>query len=91
MVISWLENERVLDERVTGRTPVPVNDAICGLLGALSVMVSVPETVPLVVGENVTEIVQVALAARVLGDIGQFEVWPKVPDVEMLEIVSGAD
>lgn len=81
----------MLDERVTGRTPVPVNDADCGLLGALSVMFSVPETVPATVGENVTEIVQLAFAARVLGDIGQFEVCPKVPEVEMLEIVSGVD
>lgn len=82
---------RALDERVTGRTPVPVSDAVCGLLGALSVMVSVPETVPPTVGENVTEIVQLALVARVLGDIGQFEVWPKAPEMEMLEIVSAVD
>ena len=38
--------------------PVPEREIVCGLPGALSVMVTLPLCVPLAVGENVTEIVQ---------------------------------
>jgi hypothetical protein len=40
-------------------------------------------------GVNVTETVQEAKAARVFGDRGQFEVCAKLPETEMLEMVSG--
>ena len=91
VVISWLENVSALAESVTGSTPVPVRDTVCGLPGALSFMDNVPETVPAVVGVNVTETVQLALPASVLGESGQFEVCAKFDEVEMLAIVSGVD
>ena len=43
--------------------PVPETLTVCGLLGASSVMVSVPVLEPVVVGENVTPTVQLAPAA----------------------------
>jgi hypothetical protein len=51
--------------------PVPVRDSVCGLPVALSVTVTAAVRVPAAVGENVTEIVHVALAASVAGAIGQ--------------------
>ncbi len=45
--------------------PDPVNETVCGLPVALSLIVRVPFTTPLATGENVTEIVQDAPAARV--------------------------
>jgi hypothetical protein len=48
----------------TGAVPVPDSVTVCGLLLALSVTVSVPGRLPVVVGENVTEIVQCALDAK---------------------------
>ena len=89
VVISWLGNTSALAESVTGRTPEPVKDTVCGLPGALSLTLSVPETGPPVVGVNVTEIVQLELAARVDGDNGQFDVWPKFADVAILAMVTG--
>jgi hypothetical protein len=71
------------------RVPVPDRPPACGLVLALSVMVSVPVRLPKAVGVNVTEISQVAPAANVLGDNGQVEVWAKSPDVEIPETVSG--
>jgi hypothetical protein len=91
VVISWLENVSALAESVTGRTPVPVRETVCGLLGALSFTDNVPETVPPVDGVNVTETVQVVLPASVLGESGQFDVCPKLGEVEMLVMVSGVD
>lgn len=43
--------------------PVPVKVTLCGLPVALSVMATVPVRVPVVVGVNVTLIVQVPAAA----------------------------
>jgi hypothetical protein len=43
--------------------PLPERAAVCGLPGALSVMVAAPVRVPVAVGVNVTLIVQFALAA----------------------------
>src|SRR5438874_11997464 len=44
--------------------PVPESDAVCGLLAAESVSVSVPVRVPAAVGVNVTFTVQLAPAAK---------------------------
>jgi hypothetical protein len=88
VVINWPENVNVLEESVTGSTPVPLKETVCGLPDTLSFTLSVPESVPDVVGVNVTEIAQLALPARVAGDNGQFEVWPKFAEVEMLAIES---
>jgi len=48
----------------TGVPAVPVSATVCGELPALLTMVSVPVLVPAAVGVNVTEIVQLAPAAR---------------------------
>jgi hypothetical protein len=53
-----------LGERVTGETPVPVRLAVCGLLGASSITVKVPESVPSAEGVNVMLIMQLPWAAR---------------------------
>lgn len=49
--------------------PVPVNVTTCGLPPALSVIVIAPLLVPVVVGVNVTLIVQLALIASELGHV----------------------
>ena len=49
--------------------PVPVRLTVCGLLLALSVIVSVPGWEPVVVGLNVTLTVQVACAGRELPQV----------------------
>jgi hypothetical protein len=66
-------NPRLLGESVIAvvAVPVPVRDSVCGLPVALSVTVTAAVRVPDPVGENVTEIVHVAFAASVAGDIGQ--------------------
>ena len=72
--------------------PLPLRDTFCGLLLALSVKLKVPERVPVTVGWNVTDAVQLALAANVLGLMGQFEVTEKsVRLLAMLEIVRAVD
>jgi len=47
---------------------------LCGLPGALSVMETLAVRLPEAVGENVTEIVQLALAANVAGLVGHVDV-----------------
>jgi hypothetical protein len=60
---TWLPNERVVGDRLaTAPTPVPVSITVCGLIVALSVMVSAPDLVPGAVGVNVTLTEQVPLA-----------------------------
>ncbi len=53
----------VRDRLTTGAPPVPVRLMVCGLPAALSVMLTEAVRVPVAVGVNVTEIVQLALAA----------------------------
>jgi hypothetical protein len=53
-----LEKLRLVEERLTGSTPVPVMLMVCGLLLALSVRITDPVTAPVAVGVKVTEIVQ---------------------------------
>jgi len=50
---------------VTLRTPVPDSETVCGLLEALSVMVSVPEALPVAVGAKMTLMVQVPFGTTV--------------------------
>lgn len=49
--------------KVTGLTPVPVTEIVCGLLLAESEMVTVPDFFPATVGVKVTVMLQVAPAA----------------------------
>jgi hypothetical protein len=52
--------------RVAGTTPVPVRLEVCGLLLALSLTLSCPVSVPVAAGMNVTLIVHLTLAARLV-------------------------
>ena len=52
-----LEKLSFVEERLTGRTPVPVALIVCGLLLALSVIITDPVVAPVAVGVKVTEIV----------------------------------
>src|SRR5258706_8336782 len=62
---------KLVGERLTtGTAPVPVRSTVCGLLPALSVIVTAPRRVPVAVGVNVTLIVQLAPAASVLPHVG---------------------
>ena len=58
-------------ETRVGAVPVPLSATSCGLDPPPSATVRVPERVPRVLGLKVTEIVQVAAAARVAGLTGQ--------------------
>jgi len=49
----------------TAATPVPVREAVCGAPKAVSLIVSCPGRIPVVVGSKVTEIVHFAFAAKV--------------------------
>src|SRR5208282_4477116 len=61
-------------------TAVPVKDTCCGLAAALSVNVMLPVSVPAAVGVKVTEMVQLALAARL---VPQVLVCAKLPVAAM--------
>jgi hypothetical protein len=50
--------------------PVPLNATVCGVLAALSEMVTLAVRLPVADGEKVTEIVHVAFAASVAGLTG---------------------
>ena len=71
---------RLVGDRVAvGPTPVPDTPAVWGLLLALSVTVNVALRAPVAVGVKVTLIVQVPLAAKVEGLMGQLLDCPKSP------------
>lgn len=74
----------------TGPVLVPVRAICCGLLGALSLMVRVPVSVPTVFagGVKATLIAQLALAPRVEGLKGQLLDWEKFALTAMPVIVS---
>ena len=76
---DWLPKTKLPVERpTTGAvpTPVPVRDTICGLVGALSVMVNEAVRLPVAVGVNLTLLVQLLLAATELPHV---LVSPKSP------------
>ena len=60
---------------------MPDTPAVWGLLLALSVTVNVALREPVAVGVKVTLMVQVALAAKVEGLMGQLLVCPKSPEL----------
>ena len=86
---AWLPNAIDEGARVTGADPVPLNCVVCGELGALSLIVSVPVREPRAEGVKVTEIAQVAPDPNVPGDNGQVDVCAKLPVLEMPAIVRG--
>jgi hypothetical protein len=63
VVTAWLPNARVVGLTLTGTTPLPVNETVCGLLLAMSVIVKVPVRLPVVAGVKITLIVQFVPAA----------------------------
>jgi hypothetical protein len=66
----------VTDKLFAGPPAVPLNEIVCGLLGAESVKTIIPVLLPVAVGVNVTWAVQVPpFAATVL----QLLVWAKSP------------
>jgi hypothetical protein len=71
--------------------PVPERATVCGLLGELSVMVSVPVLGPNCVGVKVTLIVQLFPAASVLPQGFVLVARAKSPLVEMLLMLSVTD
>jgi len=76
---------RLAGDNVTeGAVPLPLNDTLCGLPLALSVMVIAPLRVPTAVGVNITEIVQLAPTLRLFP---QVFVWLKSPLARTLLIV----
>jgi hypothetical protein len=64
-----LANVSVAGEIVTGKELVPLRATVCGLFGALSVNVSVPESAPASLGENVTPILHAAPAATLVPQV----------------------
>lgn len=86
---STVPNARLVELRLTtgAETPVPLRLTLCGLPAALSATVSLALIAPAAVGAKVTEIVQLALALRLLPHV---VVVPKsrglVPVVVMLLI-----
>lgn len=68
-----------------GVWPVPESAVVCGLSGALSVMLKFPFREPFAVGVKVTEIVQLALGGRLAG---QLLVWAKSPLTLMFAITT---
>jgi hypothetical protein len=72
------------DRVATGAIPVPLMAALCGLPAALSVILTVDDRLPVLVGVKVTLIVQLAFAAS---EEGQVLVCEKSP-VLLLEILT---
>src|SRR5690348_13983101 len=77
-----------------GIPPTPLRAMLCGLPGALSVMLTLAVRVPLATGVKVTLRAHLAPAASVLGLIGQVVVSAKSPALmpvsAILSIVSAA-
>ena len=61
--VVWVPKPRLVGEKLR-TVPTPDREAVCGLLGALSVTVRVPVWVPALVGVKTTLMVQLALPAR---------------------------
>jgi hypothetical protein len=77
---------------VSAAVPTPLKVAVCGLLLALSLNLSVPVLDPTALGENESDARQLAPPASVVGVSGQFELTGKsVALLVMLLIVSGED
>src|SRR5437016_4379530 len=69
---SWEANVRLAGVRVAAGAagvPVPLSATVCGLPAASSLMLTVAFRPPWSVGVKVTEIVQVALTARLEGQL----------------------
>jgi hypothetical protein len=79
-------------ERITSWVPVPVRLATCGLLLAVSVMLSVADRCPATDGEKATPIVQAPPAATELPQVSAISAKspgsaPEIPRLVMLKAV----
>jgi len=74
-------------ETSVAAVPVPVKGTVCGLLFALSLKLRVPDLEPVALGEKVTEALQLAPAASVLGLRGQVEVYEKSLRLEVILVI----
>jgi hypothetical protein len=87
----WLAKVKLVGERLTAgvnTTPVPLSVTACGLAGALSLTEIAPVRVPDAVGAKRTEMLQLALAARLEP---QLLVCEKSPVAAMLLMESEPD
>jgi len=78
-------------ETSMGASPVPLSDTCCGLFDALSLKVSVPDLVPIALGEKTTEEVQLTPPASVLGLSGQVDVSTKSLKLVVIPEIVKAD
>jgi hypothetical protein len=74
-------NHKEVGEITVCTTPLPDNVAVCGLLDAASVTVSVPVSTPRMLGVYVTKMVHLLLATTLLPHV---LVWAKSPLVVTL-------
>jgi len=74
-------------ETSVAAVPVPFKDTVCGLLFALSLKLRVPDLLPVALGEKVTEAVQLAPDASVLGLRGQVEENEKSLRLEVMLVM----
>jgi hypothetical protein len=87
---AWLVNVKLAGATLAaGTVPVPLRLIVCGLPGSLSVIVTVPVTLPDALGVNVILTVQLAPDAKVAGGTGQVLVWAKVPVTAIPDTVNG--
>ena len=86
---NWLPNATDEAAKTAGSTPLPLNCTVCGEAEELLLTLRVPERAPRAVGAKVTEIIQLDPTAKILGEIGHFEVCLKSPETEILLITSG--
>ena len=82
----WAAYVAVAGVNVAGKIPVPDNAAVCGLLLALSVTLSVPVLAPATFGANVTLIEHFRLAAKLVVQV--VADTAKSPEVEIAIFVS---
>jgi len=74
-------------ETSVAAVPVPLKDTVSGVLFALSLKLRVPDLLPVALGEKVTEALQLAPAASVLGLMGQVEVNEKSLRLEVILVM----
>ena len=86
---AWAAYVEVAGISVAGRTPVPDSGTVCGLLGALSAKVSVPDSVPRFVGVKVILTLHFLLGASVAPHV--FAEIAKLPLTLILLMFSVAD
>jgi hypothetical protein len=78
--MSWLPKSMAVGASVTpGAIPVPLRATVCGPPGASSAMLTLAVRLPVALGVNVMEMVQLAPTASVLGASGQVFVCAKSP------------